>query len=68
MHILVSLRREAGTIVARAADYPQCEGRDASRDEAIAKLRRSLLFWLETCPCDQTTDPGLVLTVSRDET
>ena len=67
MHILVTLQRDGGTIVARAPEYPQCEGRDTNRDEAIARLRRSLLFWLETCPCDQTTDPGLVLTVSRDD-
>ncbi|HKQ56929.1 MAG TPA: hypothetical protein VJY35_03585 [Candidatus Eisenbacteria bacterium] len=55
-------------MVATCADVPSCEGRGATRDEAIARLRESLAFWLEMCPCDVTTEPGLVLDVVRDET
>jgi predicted RNase H-like HicB family nuclease len=66
MHCRVSLTREGNGIVARCAEMPQCEGRGASRDEALARLRASLLFWLETCPCDVTTDCGLVLDVVRE--
>ena len=68
MRCEVTLRREGSEVVARCADFPDCEGRGASRDEALARLRQSVLFWLETCPCDQTAEPGLVLTVLRDDT
>jgi predicted RNase H-like HicB family nuclease len=68
MRCAVTLRRDAGDVIASCADFPGCEGRAGSRDEALAKLRSSVLFWLEACPCDQTAGPGLVLTVVRDET
>ena len=68
MRCSVTLRRDGGDIVAHSAEYPACEGRGASREEALSRLRQSVLFWLETCPCDQTAEPGLVLTIARDET
>jgi hypothetical protein len=68
MRCAVSLERDATGIVARCADYPACEGRGATAAEAVERLRASLLFWLEACPCDTTTDSGLVLDVVRDGT
>ena len=66
MRCRVSLAREGTELVARCAEYPQCEGRGTSRDEALARLRRALVFWLETCPCDVTLDGGLELDVVRE--
>jgi len=68
MRCAVSLMREAGGVVARCREYPECEGRGASAAEAVERLRASLLFWLEACPCDTTTGPGLVLDVVHDGT
>ena len=64
----VSLERDAEGIVARCRDYPECEGRGATAGEAVERLRASLLFWLEACPCDTTTGAGLVLEVEHDAT
>ena len=64
----VTLRREGAGVLATCHDFTSCEGRGATRVEAIARLRESLTFWLEVCPCDVTTEPGLVLDVVRDET
>jgi predicted RNase H-like HicB family nuclease len=64
----VSLYRDTAGIVARCGDYPECEGRGATTEEALARLRASLLFWLEACPCDTTTGEGLVLEVVHDDT
>jgi predicted RNase H-like HicB family nuclease len=68
MHCAVTLRREGANVVAACADFPACEGRGPTREEALARLRESVLFWLESCPCDVTAGPGLVLDVARDET
>lgn len=68
MRCSVTLRRDGTGVVATCADYPSCEGRGATGAEALERLRESLAFWLELCPCDVTTAPGLVLTVVRDET
>ena len=65
MRCSVSLERDAAGVVARCRDYPACEGRGATAEEAVARLREALLFWLEACPCDTTTDSGLVLEVER---
>jgi predicted RNase H-like HicB family nuclease len=62
----VTLAREGGAVVARCAEYPECEGRGSSRDEALARLRASVVFWLEACPCDQTAEPGLEFVIQRD--
>ena len=64
----MSLERDASGIVARCGDYPECEGRGGTAAEAVERLRASLLFWLEACPCDTTTGPGLVLEVVHDGT
>lgn len=64
----MTLTREGADLVARCREYPGCEGRAASRSEALARLRASVLFWLEACPCDQTADDGLVLDVIDDAT
>jgi len=64
----VSLAKDGGRVVARCEEFPGCEGRGAGATEALAKLRESVLFWLEACPCDQWADAGLELTVVRDET
>jgi len=61
MRCRVILAREGSSIVARCDEYPQCEGRGVSREEALTRLRASLRFWLETCPCDVTLDCGLEL-------
>lgn len=68
MRCAVTLRRDGAGVVATCGDYPDCQGRGATSVEALARLRESLEFWLELCPCDVTTGPGLVLTVERDET
>ena len=44
------------------------EVRFVPREEALARLRESVLFWLESCPCDVTAGPGLVMEVAHDET
>ncbi|HYM80471.1 MAG TPA: hypothetical protein VEY91_03545 [Candidatus Limnocylindria bacterium] len=64
----MSLLRDGAAVVARCAEFPACEGRGAGADDALARLRASVLFWLEACPCDQTAGPGLELDVVRDET
>ena len=64
MHCQVTLRREAGAVLARCADYPRCEGRGASESEALERLRAAIVFELEICPCDVTTEPGLELEVT----
>ena len=68
MRCTVTLRREGAGVLAICGDFPSCEGRGPTRAEAVARLRESLIFWLEVCPCDVTTDPGLILDVVRDET
>ncbi len=62
----VTLAREGGAVVARCAELSECVGRGATRDEALAKLRAAIVFWLESCPCDVTLAPGLTLQVVRD--
>ena len=66
MRCAVTLRREGGEVLACCREFPGCEGRAASRGEALERLRASVLFWLEACPCDQTADQGLVLDVVED--
>ena len=53
-------------VVARCAEYPACEGHGVSRAEALAKLRSSVVFWLEACPCDTTAAEGLILDVVEE--
>ena len=66
MRCRVSLSREGAAVVARCPEFPECEGRGPSRDEALERLRRSVTFWLEACPCDQTAAPGLSFDIERD--
>ena len=54
-------------MVARCREFPGCEGRALNRHEALTRLRSSVIFWLEACPCDQTADDGLVLDVVEDK-
>ena len=68
MRCSVTLHRDGANVVARCAEFPNCEGRGPGTPEALARLRDSVLFWLEACPCDQTAGPGLELDVVRDET
>ena len=68
MRCTVRLNREGVEVVARCAEFPECEGRGAAPSEALARLRASVVFWLEACPCDQTADAGLVLDVVEDRT
>jgi hypothetical protein len=68
MRCTVTLERTGGAVLARCAEYPECVGRGESAEAALALLRASVLFWLESCPCDQTADPGLVLDVVSDRT
>lgn len=67
MRCRVTLAREGPGLVARCAEFPACTGRGGTRDAALAKLRESVLFWLETCPCDVTAEGGLELVVVREE-
>ncbi|HEY2954240.1 MAG TPA: hypothetical protein VGK89_03185 [Candidatus Eisenbacteria bacterium] len=60
------LTPDASGVVARCREVPACEGRGATAEEAVERLRAALLFWLEACPCDTTTDSGLVLEVEPD--
>ena len=66
MFCRVSIDREGPQLIARCEEYPECTGRGASREEALARLRASVTFWLEACPCDQTAADGLVLDVVRE--
>ena len=68
MRCTVTLAREGAAVIARCSEFPECTGRGAGRTEAMTKLRDSVLFWLESCPCDQTAGPGLELVVVKDET
>ena len=63
----VTLQREAAELVARCAEYPECTGRGPTRETALARLRESVLFWLEACPCDTTADGGLRFEVVREQ-
>ena len=62
------LTSQLSGISSRCAEYPECEGRAATAEAALGTLRASVLFWLESCPCDQTADSGLVLDVVSDRT
>jgi predicted RNase H-like HicB family nuclease len=62
----VSITRERGEAVARCPEFPECTGRGRDSAEALEKLRASVLFWLEACPCDTTADGGLELRVVRE--
>ncbi len=66
MRCSVTLHREADQVVARSAEYPACTGRGATAEQALERLRASVLFWLEACPCDQTADQGLNMVVVSD--
>ncbi len=66
MRCTVSLRRDGPAVIARCAEFPDCEGRGPSRGEALERLRQSVTFWLEACPCDQTAAPGLSFEIERD--
>ena len=66
MRCRVSIEHEGPRWIARCEEYPACVGQGATRDEALARLRASVTFWLESCPCDQTAADGLVLDVIRD--
>ena len=66
MQCHVTLRREASGVVARCSEFPECEGRGPSAADAVSRLRAAVLFVLETCPCDQTAEPGLVMTIVED--
>lgn len=66
MHCHVTLSHEGTGLAARCAEFPECLGRGASREAALAQLRDSVLFWLEACPCDTTADAGLRLEVVRE--
>jgi predicted RNase H-like HicB family nuclease len=66
MRCIVTVTREGPDAVARCREFPGCEGRAATASEAVARLRQSVIFWLEACPCDQTAEPGLVMDVIED--
>jgi hypothetical protein len=66
MRCSVTLSREGAQVVARCREVPECEGRGPTPPEALARLRASVLFWIESCPCDVTADSGLVLNVVED--
>lgn len=63
MRCPVTVRNEGATFVARCEERNGCEGRGGSEAEALERLRASILFDLELCPCDVTTADGLVLEV-----
>jgi len=67
MRCSVTLHRDGAAVVATCAEFPACEGRGTSGADAVARLRESMLFWIESCPCDVTAGPGLVLHVVRDD-
>lgn len=63
MRCRVVVRRDGAAFVARCEERAGCEGRGPSEAEALERLRASILFDLELCPCDVTTADGLVLEV-----
>ncbi len=67
MRCSVSLVRSGALVVARCAEFPECVGQGSSREEALRRLRDSVTFWLEACPCDQTAAPGLEFDIRSDE-
>ena len=66
MRCTVTLTHRGAQVLARCAEFPGCEGSGATRSEALAKLRSSVLFWLEACPCDTTAADGLVMEVAEE--
>ena len=66
MRCSVTLARSGTLVVARCAEFPDCVGQGATRDEALRRLRASVTFWLEACPCDQTAAPGLEFQIASD--
>lgn len=67
MRCNVDVSRSGALVIARSAEFPECIGRGANREQALERLRAEITFWLEGCPCDQTAAPGLVLHVVSDE-
>jgi hypothetical protein len=63
MRYRVTIQREGAAFVARCEEKLGAEGRGASEAEALERLRATILFDLELCPCDVTTADGLVLEV-----
>jgi predicted RNase H-like HicB family nuclease len=59
MRCRVRVSREGTTWVARCDEFADATGRGATREEALDRVRRAVVFWLEACPCDQTATPGL---------
>ena len=68
MRCSVRLTREGQEVVASCAEFPECHGRAPSAGEAMARLRDSVLFWLEACPCDTTAGGALKMDVVEDRT
>lgn len=66
MRCHVTLSREGAELVARCTEFPECTGRGGTRAEALDRLRESVLFWLEACPCDVRAEEGLRLEVVRE--
>lgn len=66
MRCCVSISREGSQLLAHCPEFPECSGRGGTREEALSKLRASVTFWLEACPCDQTAAPGLEFEVVKD--
>jgi len=63
MRCRVTVENQGATFVARCEERNGAEGRGTSESEALERLRTSILFDLELCPCDVTTADGLVLEV-----
>ena len=63
MRCRVTVFEDGAAFVARCEQPIGCEARGASEAEALERLRASILFDLELCPCDVTTADGLVLEV-----
>ena len=66
MRCHVTLDRQGSQFVARCAEYPSCSGEGGTREEALERLRASVLFWLEACPCDVHAGEGLQLEIVRE--
>jgi hypothetical protein len=59
----VRITQEGAAQIARCDEFRGLEGRGPSEALALERLRASIAFELELCPCDVTTEPGLTLEV-----
>lgn len=64
MRFRVEIARTAsGDYAVHCSDFTGCRAEGATREEALANIRRAIAFYEEMCPCDVTSEEGIELDV-----